>query len=148
MTQWILAGALLAGTSGCGGETLPTGSPFELAPGDSALLEGGVPLTFVGVTGDSRCPADVTCIWEGDASVALRVGPPPGQEFVLHTSGAPGMPRTAEACGHRLELAALAPAPARAGVPVPRGEYRVRLVYSADAASGGVPDDCRPQRLR
>ena len=47
---------------------------FALAPGQTATVSGtSVRLTFERVSEDSRCPTDVTCIWEGDAVVVLKV---------------------------------------------------------------------------
>lgn len=38
----------------------------------------GAVIGFDGVTGDSRCPTDVTCVQEGTAEVRLTVGPQVG----------------------------------------------------------------------
>jgi hypothetical protein len=35
--------------------------------------------TFVRVVEDSRCPKGVQCVWEGDATVELRVSPEQGE---------------------------------------------------------------------
>src|SRR5262249_58503750 len=44
-----------------------------LAIGQEAPVEGtGLRILFRAVSDDSRCPADVTCVWEGDAGGALR----------------------------------------------------------------------------
>jgi hypothetical protein len=76
--RFLLACCLLIATA-CD-EKSPTGptvrlnEPLTLAPGETALLpSGGVQMLFVGVTGDSRCPADALCIQLGDAAVRLRV---------------------------------------------------------------------------
>jgi hypothetical protein len=42
-----------------------------LAPGQTTQV-GGLAVKFVGVTIDTRCPADVMCIQMGDAFVALE----------------------------------------------------------------------------
>jgi hypothetical protein len=42
-----------------------------LAPGQSGAALGLL-VKFIGVTSDSRCPANVMCVWAGDASVALE----------------------------------------------------------------------------
>lgn len=45
-----------------------------LAPGHRVSLEGtSFTVGFVGVSGDSRCPADVLCIQGGDAIVTIEV---------------------------------------------------------------------------
>ena len=68
------------------GPTVPLNRQFTLAPGDVASIEGtGLRLEFVGVSGDSRCPADAVCILGGDALVHIRVLGDGVQEYELHT---------------------------------------------------------------
>jgi hypothetical protein len=56
------------------GPTVRRADRFTLAPGAIAVVEGeGVRVEFVGVVGDSRCPADVVCVRLGEAIVHLRV---------------------------------------------------------------------------
>ena len=48
---------------------------FTLAPGQVARIgREGPYLGFRRVTGDSRCPMDVACVWMGDGVVAVEVG--------------------------------------------------------------------------
>lgn len=84
---------LLFIAAGCvqGSSTAPTG-PFDLtvvlAPGQSAAFdEAPLVLRFVGVMGDSRCPADAFCIQGGDALVRIDVTSDRGQLAIydLHT---------------------------------------------------------------
>src|SRR5262245_25357050 len=47
---------------------------FVLAPGESTQVSGAdLSIRFVGVQGDSRCPADAVCILGGDAIVRIEV---------------------------------------------------------------------------
>lgn len=85
-------GLLLAGwLAGCDesftGPTYPLDSRFTLAPGEVAGIErAGVRVQFGGVEGDSRCPADVVCVWGGDARVLISVVSSEGQtDYELHT---------------------------------------------------------------
>ena len=83
--------------AGCGstmGPTVMLNEQFILAPGGSARLQGAQTfIAFVGVEGDSRCPADVFCIQGGDARVVIEVASPeassgasgPKQRYELHT---------------------------------------------------------------
>lgn len=49
-------------------------APFELGVGQQAVIESeNVTVTFVKVAGDSRCPSDVVCIWQGQAMVTVSV---------------------------------------------------------------------------
>ncbi len=45
---------------------------FSLAVGQEALVEDLV-ITFVDINGDSRCPIDATCVWQGEASVEIMI---------------------------------------------------------------------------
>jgi hypothetical protein len=48
------------------------GTPFILAVNETVAVAGSdVSVKFFNVTEDSRCPADVVCIWEGQVTVML-----------------------------------------------------------------------------
>lgn len=51
----------------------PLDSEFNLKIGESANIDSKFQITFLNVTSDSRCPADVVCIWQGEVSVKLNV---------------------------------------------------------------------------
>jgi hypothetical protein len=62
----------------CGGSanSLETAlnSPVQLAPGQSAVInDEKLEVQFVGISSDSRCPSDVTCLWAGEVVVQLAV---------------------------------------------------------------------------
>ena len=68
----LLAVALAA----CGrdGSAATLGAPIQLAPGQSAVFEAEkLEVTFVDVLSDSRCPTDVTCVWQGVVTVRLAI---------------------------------------------------------------------------
>lgn len=48
------------------------GEMFVLEQGSSTSIDG-FDLRFDGVSGDSRCPANTTCVWEGVAHVNLSL---------------------------------------------------------------------------
>ncbi len=100
-----------------------------LAIGETVTVDGVADVTFLDVTGDSRCPADADCVWAGDATVTIRVRPPggPPETVALHTSGAEGP--TASAAGVRLTLERLDPLPT-AGEAIPSDRYRAALSLS------------------
>jgi hypothetical protein len=89
MTRWWLALPFL--TLGCQGLTAPTVAldrEFVLAPGESArVAQTESTVRFVGVEGDSRCPADALCIQGGDAVVRIEVwgAGGPAERYALHT---------------------------------------------------------------
>lgn len=91
--------------AGCGASLTDTGvtpdpnpavSELTRAVGDTVALEigesvtfepAGTEVTFLRLVGDSRCPIGVTCVWEGDAEVEVRVITEAGQSTVrLHTT--------------------------------------------------------------
>ena len=50
------------------------GVSFTLAPGQTAEVKrADTRITFREVREDSRCPVDVTCVWEGDAKVEVVI---------------------------------------------------------------------------
>ena len=94
------------------------GEPIRLAAGDAATL-GGVPVRFVAVTEDSRCPEGATCVWQGRARVRLAVGATEGEATVPN-----GLDEddTVSSDDARIRVVALHPYPgsaeAEAGAPV------------------------------
>ena len=72
---------LLAGLIACGSSAKST-APMQLeldvegtlAAGATAMVKGtDLEVSFVGVTEDSRCPTDTTCIWAGEVTVKLAM---------------------------------------------------------------------------
>ena len=126
----LVASAILVA---CGGPGVSDGVPLDrelvLAPGMAA---GGAVLrvTFERVANDSRCPADVQCVWEGDAVVVLAVsGSATGDCAVeLHTAASLERERR---CGvYAVRLLRLSPERASAAVPIPPASYRAAVIVS------------------
>jgi hypothetical protein len=47
---------------------------FEIKVGEEVLVgKADLKVSFEAVTNDSRCPVDVTCVWAGNAKVALKL---------------------------------------------------------------------------
>jgi hypothetical protein len=66
--------------AGCGAarpqeiKAVDLGAEVTLAPGTTASVKAaGMSVRFVGVTEDSRCPRDVTCIWAGEVKILLEI---------------------------------------------------------------------------
>src|SRR5690349_19932998 len=84
---------LLASLTGCGSSagnaappSLELGVEGTLAASASATVKGtDFEVKFVGITEDSRCPKDVTCVWAGEVKVklAMRLGSQPPTESEL-----------------------------------------------------------------
>ena len=91
---------------------------MKLAVGDRIFLaEKAVSVLFEGVVADSRCPEGATCVWAGDATVALRIAAAGREDrHLVHTNVEP---RSVAVTGlGRLFLDELAPLP-RQGEPPP-----------------------------
>ena len=103
---------------------------FDLRAGEAAVVApDGLRITFREVRGDSRCPVDVVCVWEGDAEVLLQVETTPEdrEEISLHTSG--NFATSAAVLGHLIELKGLQPGN-KAGVPTDPRAYVATLFVS------------------
>jgi len=111
------------------GPAVPLSERFVLAPGaTAAIAKADISVQFVGVSGDSRCPADAFCIQGGDAIVEVRVlDGGAGALYQLHT----GDKQRASAAHRdlRIELLDVQPYPFSAR-PIDASDYRVTLVVS------------------
>ena len=131
----LVLGAALAACGGPGATELmdaellrvrvAPGDTFTLAPGQSAEIEGtGLAVQFIGVSGDSRCPVDVQCVWAGDAAVVIETTLGADQRlWKLHLPSELMGPRSVEVGGYRIELTGLDPA-TRSTETIPPGAYR------------------------
>jgi len=102
---------------------------FWLAEGRSADLGGSFRLTLVTLA-DSRCPANATCVWAGEAAVV--VGPShPNMRFAPDTlrlgSGPNARVDTARAGPHRVVLREVQPYPGTEAEGAPRAPRRARF---------------------
>jgi hypothetical protein len=100
-----------------------------LAPGGAAAIaDADISIQFVGVTGDSRCPADAFCIQGGDAVVHVRVLDAGAvASYELHTGD--GQRAAAAHRGLRIELVELQPYPFSSRTIDP-SDYRATLVVT------------------
>jgi hypothetical protein len=83
---------------------------FEVPHGGSVRISGSaLTVTFDSVSEDSRCPTDVQCVWEGNATLHLTVDSATlSRRAELRTSG---VRQPASAYGFLIELRALRPVP-------------------------------------
>lgn len=103
-----------------------------LAPGQGTTV-GLLQLTFVGVSGDSRCPTDAVCIWQGNAAVEITLGSGegPSHPYTLNTAIEPD---AVDFNGFRVTLLDVQPAP-RTDKPIAPADYRARFRMEALADS-------------
>ena len=145
---WTAAVILLA--LSCGESDAPTSDgnlsrtpsgPKEVTVRVGETVEvNNLEITFIGVLEDSRCPVDVTCIWEGNAKVELAVGvvnsDAPTIQLVLNTATEP---RYGDTYGQRITLRSVRPDPV-SNTPIPPDTYEVHLKVEplAPGREGGV----------
>lgn len=104
---------------------------FTLAPGQSARIPAQrIEVRFDSVSGDSRCPEDVVCVWAGDAVINLTLTKDGQSRAVaVHTTLDPKVISEGEIM---ISLVNLAPN-TNSKRSIPQGEYRVQL----KASTGG-----------
>jgi hypothetical protein len=106
------------------------GEEFSLSIGQTAVIKGqGLQITFEDVIEDSRCPANVTCIWAGrDSSIIKIVQASSQYRMVLTEPGLTDQYTTATYQEYQLSFH-LTPYPT-AGQTIQKGEYRLQLIVS------------------
>ena len=124
------SGTTAGTTSDASSEATPEANPgtteVTLAPGERKSA-GGIDVSFDHVVGDSRCPADVTCAWEGDADLLFllsAVGEQP-KEVHLHTSRRD--PAEVVYAGRTVSLVSVTPA-THSQRQISPGDYRATVV--------------------
>jgi hypothetical protein len=144
MAHWItwlgclggLAGAAGAAVSPTPREPVAVGEPFLLALGESVdVARTTIRVGFSSVEQDSRCPSGVTCVWAGNARIAveLRSTTAPSRRLELNTNSR--FHRAAEYEGLIVTLLELEPYP-ESGVPRQPAAYRATLRVDVAPAPG------------
>lgn len=139
LKRWLPATALIL-SLGCTANGEPAvevtlDNDFHLRAGQSARIAAeNIEIRFVGVTGDSRCPKGVMCVWEGDALVRIEilVGNEK-EERTLHTASREA--NATDFANLNVGLIALHPAAVEGQVIEP--EAYVAILRVARGMSGG-----------
>jgi hypothetical protein len=118
---------LCAGCIDVTGPTVGLNERFTLAPNETAQVkEARTSLTFNGVEGDSRCPADALCVQGGDARVKIEARSGGStRSYELHT----GDMKPVVHEGLTITLVQLSPYPF-GGTTIKPGDYRATLTVS------------------
>lgn len=136
--RWLVltCGLLLCGlVVEVAAQTARVGREFRVKAGRGVTLDGGrLRVRFVEVESDSRCPADVDCIWAGNAQVRFEVGGRGGRgkkSLTLNTSGSPQLPNEARYGRYTLKLVGLAPQ-TRSDDKIAPDQYTATLLVSKE----------------
>ena len=110
--------------------TAPTGpTSVTLAPGQSTRV-GSLVVKFIGVTIDTRCPADAMCIQMGDAFAALETEVLGGHRaFELQLLNPTN--RSTTHGSYSIELTEVSPYPF-SNRPIAPADYRITLKVARD----------------
>lgn len=107
--------------------------PFSLGQGMTACMNDAdaFSVRFDSVSGDSRCPVGVQCIWAGRADIVLTLSHGTTSKTVTLASGDLGQGGTGEADFERyhIKLENVEPAKKESG-PVAQKDYKVVLSVS------------------
>lgn len=143
LVWFVVATALLFGCWSATSEAARTGDAtqvarlskqFTIKVGQQITFDGaGLRIKFLGVEQDSRCPADVNCVWAGNAEVALElsVGDKCNKRVKLNTHSNSQTAEEGKYEGYRVKLVGLSPQP-RSDQKIAPGEYTATLVVSKD----------------
>jgi len=135
----VVAACLAAVVSlgGCTGSSttpgqIPLGQSFELRAGTSAALQDGLTVAFETVRSDSRCPMDATCVWAGDAIVAVQLSQSGGNQAARELHVNPGVPSGSEASylTYSIKLVTLTPYP-RSDQAIQPNDYVATFIVNA-----------------
>jgi hypothetical protein len=123
----LLAWCLLAATAcdqSLTSPSTPLNTDFVLAPGETMSIESAsLSVTFDGVSGDSRCPADALCIQGGSADVHITATSDGARrQLVIRT----GDMKPVQHGGTTIALVQLSPYPFSSRTIAPH-EYRATL---------------------
>lgn len=123
-------------TTTCNGATqFSFNEPFYLCYGTEVQLNGDEDFTirFDSLYSDSRCPIDslALCIWEGRTDAGIRFDV---HDFSrLDTLSAAGLSNavvfdSTEFSGYKVQLLAIEPYPTASNTPIPKENYKVKLL--------------------
>jgi hypothetical protein len=119
--RWLLCVLLAVGYVGCIGAANHveerTGEAvlereFKVHYGQELTVKGhDLNITFASVLDDSRCPAHVKCVWEGDAKILMRVKQANAEESQLELHTNPRFTQQGDYQQYVIRLVALDPHP-------------------------------------
>lgn len=105
--------------------------PFALRFGQTASIEGEeIVIRFVDVTEDSRCPVNVTCVWEGQVTIALNISMNGKKPASYNLTGRAGHEELASAVIDRYSMSLLKVEPPKTEDKIELADYIITLVLS------------------
>ena len=112
--------------------------PFEIRADGQVTVKGEkLRIKFEAVEQDSRCPADVTCVWAGNAVVRLEltINGRDSKTVSLNTARSPSLVTETHYRNYKVSLVGLKPYPKRSTQKIAPADYKVTLVVSKERAN-------------
>ena len=132
---WLLLTCVLLLGSPAAAQTARVGREFKVRAGQVVTLDGGrLRVRFVRVTEDSRCPADVDCVWAGNAEIMVEVGGKGWRgkrSLTLNTNASPERPGEGGYGRYTVRLVNLSPQP-RSRRKIAPGRYTATLLVTKE----------------
>ena len=109
------------------------GEEFSLSIGETAHLKGEqLQITFLEISEDSRCPRNVTCVWEGRAVAVIEVFQgDTAQQIMLTEQGISELSAKESFEEYEFQYRIL-PYPEKAEVQISPDEYRLMLTVKKE----------------
>ncbi|HEX9424081.1 MAG TPA: hypothetical protein VF899_12625 [Pyrinomonadaceae bacterium] len=141
ITCFVLLGCLgAAGGNGNAAGTMQAvrlNRPFSLRAGQEVTLRGErLRIKFEAVEEDSRCPANVTCVWAGNAAVRLAFSTShrDRKSLTLNTGKSATLVGERQYRGYKVRLLGLSPYP-QSDQKIGARDYVVTLLVSKERAA-------------
>jgi len=124
---------VLSAISGCGKDEYKMGEEFSLSIGETASIKGEqLQIRFLEISEDSRCPRNVTCIWEGRAVAVIEIFQgDTSQQIMLIEQGLSESSAKEQFGEYEFRFRVL-PYPGEAEVQISPDEYRLVLTVNKD----------------
>ena len=138
MRKLLVLCTCLLTLAACAKDPQPENFPqtIELRAGASKQITNDLAIKFTMVLEDSRCPADVECIREGNAEIMLGLSG--GDQESTHLNTGEQFPRTEVYNGYTITLKDLKPYPAE-GVNIEEKDYTAVLSVDLEAEESSTP---------
>jgi len=105
------------------------GEEFKIKNGQEAVVRGEkLSIRFRSVSGDSRCPSGVTCVWAGNGEVVVEVARKNKKQVVAKLNTLLE-PKEIVYKGFKIRLIALSPYP-RVNEPIDPKDYEATMVVT------------------
>jgi hypothetical protein len=128
----LFAGTVVDGSFADDDEQARAGHEFKIKVGDVIKIDGeDLKIKFKNVAQDSRCPADVNCVWAGNAEVVLELTEDKCTSALTLNTQDSNEPDKGKAGRYKFKLVKLDPYP-RSDRKIAPGDYVATMLVSKE----------------